>query len=460
MGSRNLNFGPPNEPTPTSESEGVVQQASGYGPGQQMPSGTPGQQRRTSFSAMAPVAGPSSRHGSGHQQPSGTSGHQKRVSIDMSKVPAPPAPRSGQRPVSAVVSGHGSGQQPPSGPSGHRKSISIDMSKVPAPPAHRPGQRPAIESSQALVTQGQTNLPPVQMFNAVNIDNLLRRGRREDITAAARSVSEHANRNNNLATYEGTRAALYVDRIRRAAQERQNRSEPMSQDDEWFGGIVRGLNSVMIGLTDTFTLFEIVDEDGRPIFNRAPAPEEVQLYINRMAGGDHDQGFLRRLWEYCVNLGVALSRSMQPQQVVIANAMRSSARPPFAQPQQRVNFRQPHLLPRNDAYTGPVRPTVPGSVPYLRDDQGNPASSHHVITQTALRNVLAMYTTRASEGSDTAQVEYNIRTVFRHLRNLYHMTASQHLLVIADHVAQVYESGSGINLWNTFPDDKPSNMFD
>ncbi|KAI6853899.1 hypothetical protein KC323_g9100 [Hortaea werneckii] len=520
MGSRNLNFGQPNEPTPTTESEGVVQQAPGtpghqrrtsyptvapvagpssrHGSSQQPPSGTSGHPRRTSFPTGAPVAGPSSRHGSSQQPPSGTSGHQKFVSFpatapmagpssrhgssqqppsgtsgNQKHIPFPsstsmpmlpvagPASRSGQRPVSAEVSGYGSGQQPPSGPSGHQKSISIDMSKVRAPaPASGPGQRPASGSSQALVAQGQTNLPPVQAFNANNIDNLLNRGRREDITAAARSVADHASRNHNLATFAGARAARYVNRVRTAAQEWQDGSDPMGQDYEWFGGLVRGLNSSMISLTDTFTFSNFVDEDGRPISNRPPTSEEVQLYINRMAVGNHHQAFLTQLSDFYSNLGAALSRNMQLQLFVISNAMTSPSRPPFAQPQQRMDFRQVHLLPRGDAYTGPVRPTVPGSVPYVFNSQGESVSSHHVITQTQLRNTLATYVTRANEGSDTTQVAYNIRTDFRRVRNLYHMTASPHLLVIADHIAQVYESVSGTNLWNTFPDDQPSNMFD
>ncbi|KAI7195637.1 hypothetical protein KC352_g20870 [Hortaea werneckii] len=116
------------------------------------------------------------------------------------------------------------------------------------------------------------------------------------------------------------------------------------------------------------------------------------------------------------------------------------------------------LLSPDDAYTGSLLPTIPGTTEYLVDENGSRLSSREVVRRHGETH-MARFLDAHRRGLSTAQGRAEIELQFTRLRNLYHFTASPHLILVADWYDQFLTSFDEPSLWNMYPDDTPATSF-
>ncbi|KAI7346819.1 hypothetical protein KC320_g7629 [Hortaea werneckii] len=116
------------------------------------------------------------------------------------------------------------------------------------------------------------------------------------------------------------------------------------------------------------------------------------------------------------------------------------------------------LLSPDDAYTGSLLPTIPGATEYLVDENGSRLSSREAVRRHGETH-MARFLDAYRRGLPTAQGRAEIELQFTRLRNLYHFTASPHLILVADWYDQFLTSFDEPSLWNMYPDDAPATSF-
>ncbi|KAI6850912.1 hypothetical protein KC332_g425 [Hortaea werneckii] len=310
-----------------------------------------------------------------------------------------------------------------------------------------------IRQAQSVTEHGRQSLTSLR-FNPEHIAALLRYGQIDGLESATRLIKRRAQDNDRLSTSYGAQIGRFLKELRSAALQLCDSTSPSLDVVDRASQVLQGVQPLLRILTASFAPIRFFDCHGQQIRNRAPNSAEVQIYVNRYAVGEDAPDLGIHINRYIEDLCVVMDMVPAAQQVVIGHALARPRRLPFQVP-PRIGQA---ALASDDAYMGIVLPTLPGTTEYLVDENGSRLSSRDAIRRHGETH-MARFLDAHRRGISTTQGYAEIGLQFTRLRNLYHFTASPHLILVADWYNQFLTSFDEPSLWNMYPDDTPATSF-
>ncbi|KAI7335488.1 hypothetical protein KC315_g3207 [Hortaea werneckii] len=291
-------------------------------------------------------------------------------------------------------------------------------------------------------------------FNPDHIAALLRYGRIDGLESAIRLIVPLAQQYDNLSTSHGAQVGRLVKELTSAALHLRNSTSGNPDTVDRASQVLQDVQPLLRIFSAPFAPDKFLDRHGQQIKNRVPTPAEVQIFINRHAVGEDAPNLGMHISQYIEELCTIMDVVSTEHHAVIGHALAHPRRLPFQMP-SRISQA---ALPSDDAYTGRVLPTLPGAFEYLVDENGTHLSSREAVRRNGGCNMFHFLDARR-RGFSTAGGRAEIETEFEKLRNLYHFTASPHLLLVADWYDQILTSFDELSLWKMYPDDTPATSF-
>ncbi|KAI6898688.1 hypothetical protein KC318_g9386 [Hortaea werneckii] len=327
--------------------------------------------------------------------------------------------------------------------------------RSPEPPAVRPGTPERLLNSHGWKTFTRRASQVTSLrFNPEHVAALLRCGQIDGIESAMRLITPRVQGYDNLSTSHGAQVGRLVKELRSAALHLCNNTSGNPDIVDRASQVLQDVQPLLRILSAPFAPDRFLDRHGQQIRNRIPTPAEVQIYINRYAVGEDapDRGI--HISQYIEDMCAVMDVVPTEHQVIIGHALARPRRLPFQMP-SRIGQA---ALPSDDAYTGSVLPTLPGTTEYLVDKNGSRLSSREAVCRNGGSNTAQLMDARR-RGSSTTWGRAELETEFEKLRNLYHFTASPHLILVADWYDQFLTSFDESSLWDIYPDDTPATSF-
>ncbi|KAI7502757.1 hypothetical protein KC367_g2043 [Hortaea werneckii] len=325
----------------------------------------------------------------------------------------------------------------------------VPSGQVSRPAASGSGRGAGIAFGQSVTDPGRLP-PPAMPLNAEHVAALLQHGQIEDLESAMRIIAPQAQQHNNLSNVDGARVGRLVKELRNAAKHLCNDATVNSDIVDRASKVLRDVRPFFHNLSAPFAPSRFVNRHGQQIRDRIPTAAEAWICINRFAvRGNSGTQILQYIEDLCAVEEVEPSE----HQTVITEAL---ARP--RRPFKQLSSAEQAALPPNDAYRGDMLPTIPGTAEYLVDSSGQRLSSSEAITRN-VRCYTGAFNRARMSGTSAAQARAEIETQFERLRNLYHFTASPHLLVVAEFYNQAVVNWGEPSLWSKYQDDNPATNF-
>ncbi|KAI7207452.1 hypothetical protein KC333_g9424 [Hortaea werneckii] len=329
------------------------------------------------------------------------------------------------------------------------------LERSPEPPAVRPCTPERLTNSHGwnTFTRWASQVTSLR-FNPEHVAALLRCGQIDGLESAMRLITPCAQEYDDLSTSHGAQVGRLVKELRRAALQLCNSTSGNPDIIDRASQVLQDVQPLLRILSASFAPDRFLDRHGQQIRNRIPTPAEVQIYINRYAVGEDAPDLGIHISQYIEDMCAVMDVVPTEHQVTIGHALARPRRLPFQMP-SRIGQA---ALPSDDAYTGSVLPTLPGTTEYLVDENGSRLSSREAVCRNGGPRTAQLLDAR-SRGISTGWGRAELETEFEKLRNLYHFTASPHLLLVADWYDQFLTSFDEPSLWDIYPDDTPATSF-